>query len=241
MSTSQTEWRSEILEMLDQAAAEYQFPSPGNTNFYFGAMRLTAFHSDSEWLIVFDLVVYDKGLCIFEKVVEAYGNKIREPGFQSAFEFSQMFSKAPKEPTELYIDGKCMIDKWSFSLPINGVVRSFKPSRTDYEAAGIDVDSPMPEEIQILRYLVYILGEELFETDELLLQICARGNAGLKRFIRLKEWRHPGPDPDEFPGETETFQSLAEALVTGNPTLYAASEKPNTHWSNWTDLEPWNN
>jgi hypothetical protein len=45
---------SDILKQLDTYAEENDFPMPDNTYFYNTDMRLKAFRSPTEWLIVFE-------------------------------------------------------------------------------------------------------------------------------------------------------------------------------------------
>ncbi|MGC4767981.1 DUF7003 family protein [Micromonospora sp. DT44] len=37
------------------------------------------------------------------------------------------------------------------------------------------------------------------------------------------------------PSRSETFRQIADALATGDRTLYAPKAQPNTHWSHWPE------
>jgi hypothetical protein len=57
----------------------------------------------------------------------------------------------------------------------------------------------------------------------------------LPEFMTLTNWHHPNLALDEKPSEMETFQQLADVIVTGDKTLYNTKETSNTHWSNWPE------
>lgn len=42
-------------------------------------------------------------------------------------------------------------------------------------------------------------------------------------------------DDDRRPSGSETFQQLAQVLVTGDIEKYVPGRPSNTHWSNWPD------
>ena len=39
----------------------------------------------------------------------------------------------------------------------------------------------------------------------------------------------------EFPSDVETFQMLADVLVTGDIDLYKPTKRPNSYWKNWPE------
>jgi len=86
---------------------------------------------------------------------------------------------------------------------------------------------------------VVVLRSLLPEHRDLLLaspeQLGARNPHSLPLKIRLDEWHHPDLANSELPSESETFQMLVEAIVTGNTRCYAPTKQPNTDWRNWPD------
>jgi hypothetical protein len=54
-------------------------------------------------------------------------------------------------------------------------------------------------------------------------------------FMTLDNWHHPDLVVDERPSDTQTFQQLADVILTGDKRLYSTSETINTHWTNWPD------
>jgi hypothetical protein len=51
--------------------------------------------------------------------------------------------------------------------------------------------------------------------------------------LRLEEWTHPNLAAEELPSHSETFQMIADVLVSGNSSFYKPTLAPNTHWRNW--------
>ncbi|NTV79786.1 MAG: hypothetical protein HGA25_11810, partial [Clostridiales bacterium] len=70
----------DILNILDEEAATYNFPMPDNLNIYSAGMRLTSFRSELEWLIVFEMMNYTKNH-EFANEICAFGNKLKQQGF----------------------------------------------------------------------------------------------------------------------------------------------------------------
>ena len=57
----------------------------------------------------------------------------------------------------------------------------------------------------------------------------------LEQILILYEWHHPDLVEGELPSHNETFQQLAEVLVTVDISKYRPSMKPNTAWKNWPE------
>lgn len=83
----------------------------------------------------------------------------------------------------------------------------------------------------LLRTLLETHRGALLATEKELQAILGQD---LPLFLRLREWRHPVL-PDQRPSQVETFPLLAKALAAGRPEVYAPTQSPNTHWSNWPE------
>jgi hypothetical protein len=53
--------------------------------------------------------------------------------------------------------------------------------------------------------------------------------------MTLSNWHHPDLVMSEKPSQTETFQQIADVILTGDKTLYNTKELTNTHWINWPE------
>jgi hypothetical protein len=79
-----------------------------------------------------------------------------------------------------------------------------------------------------------LVPESILLSDERLLEICGRTEAGLTRLLQLDDWYHPNVAIGEQPSESDCLESLADALASGEADLYSCPEElHNTHWSNW--------
>ncbi|THU32547.1 hypothetical protein FAM09_27550 [Niastella caeni] len=50
-------------------------------------------------------------------------------------------------------------------------------------------------------------------------EIATKIPLDLPEFMTLTNWHHPDLAADEKPSDTETFQQLADVIVTGNKTF----------------------
>jgi len=224
----------EILPQLDRHAETYDFPMLNNVDFKLAAVRLVAFRSPSEWLLVFQEIAVFR-LQRFVNAISAYGNRLSKPGTQL---FKDDILRVSTHGPPLWDEeGHFGLNPCDFLIQIGGKDHHFTPSRQDYQAAGVDLEGGDGGPIKILRLLVHLLPGELYATDQYLLRVCERADAELEKFLQLDGWRHPDIADDELPSESPCFRSLAEALSAGDSNLYECPpEHWNTHWSNWTDL-----
>jgi hypothetical protein len=221
---------AQILRQLDRYASEFDFPMLDNAYVELADMRLTAFRNASEWLIVFeDVGVFQEHT--FMNTVSAYGNRVQEPGTQLGVD--DIITPASDHPI-WDDDGNFLLDPANFEVVINGQARRFTPSREEYERAGVDVDSDVPDAVKILRLLTFLMPDQFFLSDARLLEICGRGDSSLKRFLQLDDWRHPDIAAGELPSESVCLRNLATAIAEDDAGSYSCPEEMfNTHWSNW--------
>jgi hypothetical protein len=225
---------SQILRQLDRSAREFEFPMLDNAYVRLADVRLTAFRSPTEWLIVFEEIALFQERT-FANTVSAYGNKLARPGTQLGID--DLITSVPGHP--IWDDeGNFRLNLWAFTIAINGQTRRFSPSREDYARAGVDVDADDPNAAKILRLLTVLVPDELFLSDARLLEVCGRADSSLKRFLQMDDWHHPDVADEELPRESDCLRSLAEALAKDDKDAYACPEELfNTHWSNWVVKE----
>jgi hypothetical protein len=222
------DWEDEILDQLDAAAAEYNFPMLDNAYLRNAGIRLTVFRSPQEWLLVFEELAVSQPHG-FVDVVSAYGNRVTEPGTQEAV------TLAEEEEGQVWDENHTfLLDPSDFTVMLRSGEHRFQPSAEDYRRVGVEPGADMPDAVRVLRLLAATMPEELYRSDDELLAICGRGDAGLNRFLQLDGWHHPDLANDEMPSDNECFRSLARALSVGDSHLYVCPQDIwNTHWSNW--------
>ena len=106
------------------------------------------------------------------------------------------------------------------------------PNLAELESVGIvPASAPKVEAFELCRFIA-----ETVERDRFFAPPDIRRHhvpPELTQILQLEEWNHPDLCNDQLPSESETFQMLAEVLVTGDTTRYRPTLAPNTHWSNW--------
>jgi hypothetical protein len=225
-------WEYEILHKLDESAKNYNFPMLNNAYLYYARIRLSAYRSNSEWLIIFQELAFSEmhGLI---NANSAYGNKIDVPTMDALTIASTVSGKPIIDD-----QGNCLIDKYGFELNVRGKVIKMSPSEEDYQRAGISTQSSEPDCILILRLLAFLRPEDFFMSDKELLDIWGRNNVGLEKFLQLEDWHHPNIAGDELPSQSQCFQSLARAIARDDRNLYYCPQEVfNTHWTNWKRIE----
>jgi hypothetical protein len=224
------EWRDEVLEKLDAAAELNMFPGQPNEYFALADMRMTAFRSDEEWLLVFEVVGWAKREFAFENQLTAFGNRLDQPKFTAVEVVTKPGSDNPWAD-----DGAFELDTSDLQFAVRGKSQSLKPTAADWRAAGVE-DESMPQPARVIRLLADQFSRELFLSNDELLEAAGRSGSDLTPFLQEQHWRQPDIYEDERPSDVVCFQSLATALAEGDPSCYECSKSEwNTHWSNWED------
>ena len=105
------------------------------------------------------------------------------------------------------------------------------PAATAFARVGVElVEFPKIRIFEMCRFLSETSREQVLATAE---EQRINIQPELQRILQLDEWHHPDLSSGERPSQSQTFQQLAEVLVTGDPSYYRPSESPNTHWKNW--------
>jgi hypothetical protein len=86
---------------------------------------------------------------------------------------------------------------------------------------------------EVCRYLAATHRELVLATE---CELRENVPSELTQILQLNEWNHPDVvDSNCRPGNSETFQQLADVLVTGEINCYNPSLPPNTDWRNWPE------
>jgi hypothetical protein len=226
--------KTEILEQFDRCAGDYSFPMLDNGYIYLGDTRLSAYRDAERWALVVEVVGYSVrtgwhyGLhnCLY-----CFGNCLNgSPGM--APEELVMTGDSPDDPT---FQEECSwyVRKEAKTVNLRGVDVPLKLSPEEFAMKGIElVEPPHITGTELMRSLLPEYREQLLATEE---ELRAQIPADLPMILRLEDWPHPDLVKSELPSKSETFQLLAEVLVTGDISLYSPNREPNTHWRNWPD------
>jgi hypothetical protein len=225
-----------ILKQLDEAAAEYVFPMLDNGYIYPADVRLTIFRNSDDWLMIIEaLGAYTPRTCgcdTFQNCLHLFGSSLhRKPGTANE-DFLYPIDSLGSDP--LFEDEY----EWNLrpearSLEIRGIGVPFDPSPESLSRKEIELlEPPAIDPPAVLRSLLPEYRRLLLASDE---ELAARNPAKLPLWLKLDEWNHPDLADGMMPSDSETFRMLAEAIATGDVSLYAPSLPANTSWRNWPE------
>jgi hypothetical protein len=224
-----------ILRFLDETARNGRFPVLDNIHVYPADTRLTAYRSAEQWLLLVEVV----GYAAQENEFVDHIHRLGEPLAGSGDVAEEIFVVETDGPHSIWDreEGKWLADWRDFRVLVRGREHRFRPSPGDYAEAGVEINPANVgpgslRQDQLIRFLAHELSDQLLCTDRELRAHLPDGT--VRRFLQVREWRHPDIRAGELPSDSAFFQHLARALETGRKALPpAALADPNTHWSNW--------
>jgi hypothetical protein len=224
----------QILDDLDKHAAEFNFPVLDNAYVDYAAARLTAFRSETDWLIIFEVLGFSTREVQFVDDLYAYGSCVTHDGFIGE---EVPFVPSAKQPLFDSTTNSFVADWRHWAVNYKGKDLSFSPALSEYRKAGISIadgaDSTPWREVDLLRFLAHTLGEDLFLPDGKLLARFPKCGM-MPIFIRSQEWQHPDISGEERPSQNVSMTTLLDALSSRNPAVFQLG-RPNTHWSFWVN------
>ena len=229
---------AEIIAQLDDCALQpgYRFPALDLGYSYLADARLVAYRDDEHWGLVLETLICSSKGSGHDAILDElyfYGTCLRQsPGLNE-----NCIWKRTSDGTGGVTFGSELEAYYFTTVSNSSPIRirdEIVPITTEvayYDAAGVELeDPPRVQHFELLRWMASRYRHLLLATDEELLKGF---DEYIPPFLRLDAWRHPDIIRGEKPGDTETFQMLAEAIATGDPRMYRPSKPPNTHWSNW--------
>ena len=225
-----------ILKQLDEAASEFVFPMLDNGYVYPADVRLTVYRDSSDWLMIIEALgafsPRASGCSSFQNGLHLFGSALHRKAGTANEDFLYPIDSLESDP--LFEDEyDWNVRPEARSLCIRGEVVTFDLSPEFLASRGIELlDPPDVDPPAVLRSLLPENRDALLASDE---ELAARNPKQLPLFLRLDEWDHPDLADGELPSECDTFKMIADAIVAGDPALYAPTLPPNTHWKNWPD------
>lgn len=209
----------EILNCLDEANGNLDFPGFDNINLHMVSARLTGFRSDTHWIIVFEELVSWYSLAGIQPVLAIYAFSNR-----SDLENGLVETLFPVE-----IENE---DDWKHTNAIHLTIRG--------EPLTLDTQSIQRHQNFGFDLLVHLLPEyrsKMLATEKEL-QLIASND--LLQVIQLDNWHHPDvfgcnyqADRHFQPSDAKSMQMIAKVLVTGDPNFYNPCEESNVDWRKW--------
>lgn len=229
---SQEDRKAEVLEQLDAAQKDFLLSGPGNKNFPSAALRMDGYSSDTEWLLVIQMLAWHRANARFVLDIQAFGNNVPD---EQKNTLDDVIRPAPEQALFGDSSEDFEADLHAFTILIDGEPTRFQFSEQDYAAAGIDLHTMAPA-LAFLRILAAREPDKFLLSPAQLLDKL--GKSGLDHLFTLDEWRHPDEAEDELPSETACFQEIAQIVAEGaHRTPSACTEDSNTDWSHWLKYE----
>jgi hypothetical protein len=224
----------EILESLDASARVYALPMLDNGYIFPVDLRMHVYRDDAEWLIILqELCVNNMRTSEFDSfcnTVHTFGSRCIPDDNQNT-EFLYPLDNCPDAP--LFDEFEWFARDDAHCVMLRGQRIELDLSPGQLKKKGITLfEPPKADPVAIMRSLVPEYRDLLFCTEA---ELTDYNPTNLPFFLRLDEWYHPNLVEEEWPSQTETFQMLAQAIVTGNKSLYRPTQEPNTHWKNWPE------
>jgi hypothetical protein len=198
---------------------------------YLAGVRLSAYRDAQYWaLIVEELGWFNRTFehDSVQNCLYLFGNCLRRPPGSSNDDFLYPTADGPEGPT---FEGD-VVSPQAVTIRIRERVVLIPRERGAYERRGIlPMEWPKVMGFELLRWLAGDYLEPLLATE---VELRERVPGSLARVLRLDEWRHPNIARGELPGSSATFQRIARALESGDPSLYVP-EPANTHWRHWPE------
>lgn len=229
--------RQEILRQLDIEAECYVFPMLDNGYYYHGDQKLTIFRDDKRWAILLEVLAFnnhESGLNGITTIANVFGNCLTAWNDNDNFNHFAFDSNVDTFLIDdtIYLpylnpEAKSIIVKGQ-EIPIITDRQHYKSKKIEFEFEHEDKITPW----EFLRGLIPEYSNLFWVTRE---EISTKIPKDLPIFMTLDSWHHPDLVEGEKPSETETFQQLADVIMTGDKEFYKTTEIKNTHWTNWLE------
>ena len=225
---------NEILAQLDRCAAEFTFPMLDNGYVYLADVRLEAYRDEARWAMVIEVVGFNIRAGAHDGInncLHLFGNCLKRPPGTANEDFLHLTDDGADEPIFVE-DSLDIVRPEAKAIYVRGQEVEFTLDTSEFAKHGIDLESAEVHSHELLRLLSGQHRARFFATEE---ELRDRIPPDLPMVLRLDEWHHPDLAGGDLPSRSETFQTIAEVLVTGDPARYRPAKTPNTHWRHWPE------
>jgi hypothetical protein len=233
---------NDILPILDACNRMFTFPMLDNGYVYLAATRLSVFRSPDDWAITIEIFGFSPRSGVPDTHIYTFASAIsnRQGASSYAGPYEQYLRNNPhNESRFIYpvLEGDWLDGEYVATGASQIVVRDEPlslPTIEDFVRCGIQLENE--EEIsvfEVCRYIADVRRNEVLATPQ---ELTINVGPALKQVLQLDEWNHPNVVDSKCPPSTsETFQQIADLIVTGDVGRYRPTLPPNTHWRNWPD------
>ena len=192
------------------------------------ASRLSACADANSWALVIEDVRFEMSGSEGQEVVNrlyCYGDTLR--GRPGSHDGGFLFPVPNPRDNLVFVHGEYVRPEAQF-IRIGSRAFAVLTDSGSYARARVVPQEATIRGHELIRALVALHPEAyaaLLATDE---ELHARLMRPLPVLLSLSEWNHPVIE--EWPGNHETFQMLAEVMVTRDPSRYRPRRPPNNTW-----------
>lgn len=235
--------RKDILNTLDDDEVYNFFLDLEHGCFYTAGSRINLYADKSRWAIVFEKSGFGNRSGRAEIELNYFGNcllNLDRAGYENEYICnSKYLTLITGEAFEKIEDGFELVSKKATVVKVRNTELPIEQDIDKYKAIGIEIqDFDNPNNLidfqSLVRYLDEMNPESLRATnDELRISIPN----DLPLLMKIDRWHHKsyseygGAKPSSY----ETFQLIADVLVTRDVNEWKPTLEPNNDWRNWPE------
>ena len=243
--------KQQILDDLDDSnGGVYKF-FPDFKILYSSGSRISLFADKNRWAIAFEITIFNDGGSYMDEVTY-FGNCLKnldKAGYGGQYICNaKWYLITHGEELEKISDGGEFVSNDARKIKIRDSILDIEHDTLKYYKKGIQIfhyDNPK-NLIDFQGLLRYLSSEHpaLFKATDTELYTCIPDD--LPKILVIDKFHfesyynqldYGGPSGIK-PSTYETFQQIADVLVTGNPKLLKPTLKPNNDWQSWPNAGP---
>jgi hypothetical protein len=215
-------WKSEdVLATLDQCSANFTFPMLDNGYVYLAATRLSLHRTEADWGMVIEVFGYSPRAGLPDTHIYTFASSLQnrdsEQKYKSRHAYENYLANNPHNESRFAFplttgdwqdrDSCDYVADGATAVILRGQAVKL-PSLVEYGQLHV---------FELCRFLADLDRESvLSNSDERRISLPPEMN----QILQLEEWNHPNLVEGEVPSQSETFQQLAQVLITGDCDRY---------------------
>ena len=235
--------RADILKALDDEDVYNFFLDLEAGYFYTAGSRINLYADKSRWAIVFEKSGFGNRSGRAEIVLNYFGNcllNLDRAGYEDKYICnSKWLTLITGEAFKKIEEGFELVSKKANVVDVRDTKLSIEQDLDKYKARGIEIqyfDNPNNQiDFQsLVRYLDETNPEALRATDN---ELRTSIPNDLPLLMKIDKWHHKSylEYGGQKPSSYETFQLIADVLVTKDVKVWNPTLEPNNDWRNWPE------
>jgi len=234
MSTIANNIIERLLPLADMSIPIGLFPWFGE-GFIYVDSRICVYASREHWAVVIQEIIVNPHVPGTDSVANIF--YVWDSKHNIGLKESEIVQIASDDYNNELFSG-FHLNKDAKTIKIRDSIVPIPQSLEVYKRKNIELlDDGQILEYHLMRALTPEHRETFFFKDD---EILKKLDLDIPKLLQLEEWRHPIVYEDttfEYPTGCEVFKLIAKVIESLDPSLYQPTERPNTHWSNWTESD----